>query len=190
MPTPLRTAALANGGVFQIIQSDLTQLQVGAIVNPANAQLQHGGGLAGLIVRRGGWEIQQESTHWVQTHGPISHAEPAYTGSGQLPCRYIIHAVGPVWGSGNEDQKLAAAVQGSLRLADELELRSIALPAIATGIFGFPKTRAAEVIYRAIIDYFKDQSQSKIEKVLLALYDQSTLDDFLAVWEQRNRNQP
>ncbi|MBN1666635.1 MAG: macro domain-containing protein [Anaerolineales bacterium] len=185
MNTIFRTAALANNGIFQIIQGDLTQQQVGAIVNPANDRLQHGGGLAGLIVRRGGWEIQQASTHWVQTYGPVSHAEPAYTGSGQLPCRYIIHAVGPVWGSGDEDRKLAQAVQGSLRLADQLDLRSLALPAISTGIFGFPKGRAAGVIYATILDYFEHQPESQIEKVLLVLYDQSTLDTFLEIWDLR-----
>ena len=107
------------------MQGDITQEQVDAIVNAANSHLQHGGGVAGVIAHKGGQVIQQESHAWVRAHGPVSHAKPAYTSAGRLPCRYIIHAVGPVWGAGDEDHKLSAAVRGSLERADELNLRSI-----------------------------------------------------------------
>ncbi|MDH5506575.1 MAG: macro domain-containing protein [Anaerolineae bacterium] len=168
----------------QLVQGDITQQRVDAIVNAANAQLLHGGGLAAIIARKGGRAIQQESRAWVQQHGPLTHAEPAYTSGGELPCRYVIHAVGPVWGSGDEDAKLAAAVHGALRLAERLELASIALPAISTGIFGFPKVRAAKIIYHTIGAYFAQNPQSTLALVRLTLFDQPTTDAFVQVWQQ------
>lgn len=185
MNTVIRERAWPSGAVFQLVQGDITRETVDAIVNAANAQLQHGGGVAGVIARRGGPVIQQESNAWVQEHGPVSHEEPAYTHAGNLPCRYVIHAVGPVWGSGDEDRKLAAAVQGSLRRAEELEVQSIALPAISTGIFGFPKARAAEVIFEAVETYFRNRPNSRLRTVRLVLYDHPTLEAFLRVWDER-----
>jgi O-acetyl-ADP-ribose deacetylase (regulator of RNase III) len=168
----------------QIVQGDLTQEEVDAIVNAANAHLQHGGGVAGAISRKGGPEIQEESEAWVRRHGPVTHAEPAYTGAGRLPCRYVIHAVGPVWGEGQEDVKLDAAVTGALQVADRLGLASIALPAISTGIFGFPRERAARIHLAAIHRYFAGQPASGLRQVRLTLFDaemvgvfQKALDD-------------
>lgn len=178
-----RELPLTNTTKLQLVQGDLTQEAVDAIVNAANDRLQHGGGVAGAIVRAGGPGIQAESEAWVQTHGPVSHAEPAYTRAGELPCRYVIHAVGPVWGVGQEDEKLAAAVAGSLRLADRLELRSIALPAISTGIFGFPKERAARVILNAVRSYFESNPASGLELVRLTLFDGPTVEAFLQAWD-------
>lgn len=167
-----------------MLQGDLTEQRVDAIVNAANAQLMHGGGIAALIARKGGPIINRESRAWVKEHGPVSHTEPAYTSGGELPCRYVIHAVGPVWGRGGEDAKLAAAVAGSLRVAEDLELQSIALPAISTGIFGFPKGRAAGVIYQAVHGYFQNQPESRLADVRLVTYDQPTTDAFNAVWQE------
>jgi O-acetyl-ADP-ribose deacetylase (regulator of RNase III) len=170
------------GERLQLVEGDLTQEDVDAIVNAANAQLQHGGGVAGAIVRRGGKEIQTESNTWVRQHGPVSHAEPAYTGAGKLACRYIIHAVGPVWGEGDEDNKLAAAVNGTLELADRLKLSSIAFPAISTGIFGYPKERAAGVIFNSFKNYFEKEAPSDLKLIRLTLFDQPTIAAFLQVW--------
>lgn len=179
----LRETRFPSKQTLQLVQGDLTTETVDAIVNAANSRLQHGGGVAGMIVRRGGYEIQAESDSWVREHGPVSHAEPAYTGGGHLPCRYIIHAVGPVWGEGNEDNKLASAVTGSLRLADRLGLNSIAFPAISTGIFGFPKERAAGVIFSAIEGFFAQQPSSGLQIVRLILFDQPTVDAFTKTWD-------
>ena len=181
----LRETRFPSTQTLQIVQGDLTTEAVDAIVNAANRHLQHGGGVAGIIVRRGGHEIQAESDAWVRGHGPVSHAEPAYTGAGRLPCRYVIHAVGPVWGEGEEDTKLAAAITGSLKLADRLGLGSIAFPAISTGIFGFPKERAAAVIFTAIDRYFTQQPSSGLQLVRLTLFDQATMDAFVKVWDKR-----
>jgi len=168
--------------LLRIVRGDITEENVDAIVNAANEHLAHGGGVAGLISSRGGPDVQVESNAWVKKNGPVPHEKPAYTTAGLLPFRYIIHAVGPVWGSGQEDKKLAAAITGSLRLADQLELSSLALPAISTGIFGFPKERAAKVIFNAFQDYFTEHPGTGLKRVHLTLYDQPTLDAFLKTW--------
>ena len=176
-----------GGQRLQLALGDITEEQVDAIVNAANAHLQHGGGVAGVIARRGGPAIQQESDTWVRQHGPVSHANPAYTTAGRLPCRFVIHAVGPVWGSTGSpqeaDQKLAATVRGSLERAAELELESLALPAISTGIFGFPKDRAAGVILSAIRNYYIEENpETRLRLVRVVLYDRPTMDAFRKVW--------
>ena len=194
MNTILTETAFPSGQKFQLVQGDITTETTDAIVNAANEYLQHGGGVAGVISRRGGDVIQQESDAWVRTHGLVSHAEPAWTSGGTLPCRYVIHAVGPEWGEGDEaspqtssraDAKLAAAVTGSLRVADELGLESIAFPAISTGIFGFPKVRAAGIMLKSIREYFEKET-STLKTIRLVLFDKSTIDAFLGVWKMEN----
>jgi O-acetyl-ADP-ribose deacetylase (regulator of RNase III) len=172
-----------SGCRLQIVDGDITRESVDAIVNAANSYLQHGGGVAGVISLSGGPDIQRESDEWVQAYGLVSHAEPAITSGGRLACEFVIHAVGPVWGSGYEDSKLAAAVSGSLRAADRLRLKSIALPALSTGIFGFPKARAARVILAAIQDYLQHTDDTNLEQVRVVLYDASSLDTFLQVFD-------
>ncbi len=175
-----------GGQTLSLRQGDLTAEPVDAIVNAANDQLQHGGGVARAIALAGGEVIQQESDAWLAAHGPVPHDRPAVTGAGRLPCRYVIHAVGPVWGAGDEDARLAAAVTGSLRTAEDLGLGSIAFPAISTGIYGFPRVRAAGVIFSAIAGYFSGRPESGIVEVRLVLYDAPTLEAFSAAWEQQS----
>lgn len=174
---------LNNGAKVQLAQGDITRERLDAIVNAANSRLQHGAGVAGAIVRKGGPQIQVESDEWVKEHGPVTHQAPAYTNAGRLPCRIVIHAVGPVWGSKEEDHKLSAAVCGSLDLAEQLELKSIALPAISTGIYGFPKDRAAKVIIESILNHFNSQSLPNLQLVRLVIYDDDTLTEFTKTWE-------
>lgn len=192
MNATLAERAIGEAHTLQLVHGDLVAETTEAIVNAANAHLQHGSGVAGAILRRGGLVIQQESDAWVREHGPVAHARPAWTTGGQLPVKYIIHAVGPVWGKGElrtdtrraEDEQLAAAVQGSLRVADELGLQSLALPAISTGIFGFPVKRAAQIMLDSIRDYFT-QNASGLRLVRLVLFDDATVKVFMAAWEQR-----
>jgi O-acetyl-ADP-ribose deacetylase (regulator of RNase III) len=169
---------------FQITQGDITLEDLDAIVNAANSQLQHGAGVAGAILRRGGPQVQIESDEWVNQHGPVSHEAPAYTHAGELPCRYIIHAVGPVWGSGDEETKLATAVRGCLALAEKLQLKSLAIPAISTGIYGYPKTLAARVIINSIQDYFVSKPGARIELIRLVVFDTETLTAFMETWDK------
>jgi O-acetyl-ADP-ribose deacetylase (regulator of RNase III) len=173
---------LASGQHLQLVHGDITLEVVDAVVNAANRFLQHGGGVARAIVCRGGDQIQEESNQWIKSHGPITHAEPAYTSAGRISCRYVIHAVGPTWGEGDEEAKLATAVTGSLQLADRLGVTSLALPAISTGIFGFPKARAAEVILGAVRRYLLKNRDSDLRLVRLTIYDLETLRVFKQSW--------
>jgi len=170
--------SLPGGQTLRLARGDLTQEPTDAIVNAANSQLAHGGGVAGAIVRAGGRQIQDESDAWVRQHGPVRHDRPAITSAGNLPSRYVIHAVGPVWGEGGEPAKLAAAVTGALELAEQRGLLSLALPAISTGIFGFPKDLAAEVILRAITDFAEAHPQSGLQDIRLVLFDQAGAQTF------------
>ena len=187
MPNQLVQHVFPNGARLILLHGDLTQARVDAIVNAANAQLSHGGGVAGAIVRQGGREIQQESNAWVLLHGPISHDHPALTGAGRLPCRKIIHALGPVWGEGSEDVKLHTAIAASLRLGAEQGFASIAFPAISTGIFRFPVLRAAAVSLEAIEAYFEENPEGSLREVQLILFEQSAIDAFQQVFDQRWR---
>ncbi len=179
---------LSTGQTIQIVQGDITAETTDAIVNAANEYLQHGAGVAGAIVRHGGRIIQQESDAWVREHGTVSHSHPAWTSGGLLPAKYVIHAVGPVWGDtqsasagSKEDKKLSDAAHGSLQVANELKCSSISMPAISTGIFGFPKERAAGVILSAIEKYFSHH-ESEIKLVRLVLFDESTIRAFMSCW--------
>lgn len=173
-----------SGHRLELVHGDITRETVDAIVNAANAQLMHGGGVAAAISRKGGPVIDRESRAWVVEHGPISHDRPAWTSGGNLPARFVIHAVGPVWGSGDEDAHLTAAVLGSLRLAASLNLASISLPAVSTGIFGFPRRRAAALIFQTIREFLENEAGS-VDDVRLVLYDEHSLADFTEVFDEQ-----
>ncbi len=183
MNQTIKEHTFPSGQRLQLAQGDITDEKVDAIVNAANAYLAHGAGVAGAIVHKGGRQIQVESDQWVQSHGMVDHAEPAYTSAGNLPCRYVIHAVGPRWGEGDEENKLAAAVQGSLNRAEQLKLSSIALPAISTGIFGFPLWLAAQVMLKAIQGFCASNPTSSLRLIRLVLFDRNTLAAFQHAWE-------
>ncbi|GAB4448430.1 MAG: hypothetical protein OHK0041_08870 [Anaerolineales bacterium] len=178
MNTILLERVLPTGQSIQIVRGDITAEQADAIVNAANQYLHHGGGVAWAISKKGGPAIQEESDAWIRSHGPVSHSHPAWTSGGRLPAKYVIHAVGPVWGEGDEDRKLSEAVSGALRAADELKCKTIAMPAISTGIFGFPKDRAAQIILAAIEGYFAG-APSALETVRVVLFDQETAEVFI-----------
>jgi O-acetyl-ADP-ribose deacetylase (regulator of RNase III) len=187
MNTVLKEHAFPTHQMIQIVHGDITTEAVDAIVNAANEYLQHGGGVAWAISKKGGSTIQKESDAWIRQHGLVSHTHPAWTSGGLLPARYIIHAVGPVWinGRDDEDQKLEQAVTGSLGVAEKLKCSAIALPAISTGIFGFPKERAAGIIFSTIEMYFAENPSSDINIVRLVLYDKLTLDAFVKSWPDK-----
>ncbi|HUS83642.1 MAG TPA: macro domain-containing protein [Anaerolineales bacterium] len=185
MTTLVFQRGLPQGQKIRIIHGDITESNVDAIVNAANAQLKHGGGVAGAIVRRGGPQIQIESDEWVRQYGPVTHEQPAITSAGRLPCRHVIHAVGPIWGQGREDQKLLDTVNGVLILARDLNLASLALPAISTGIFRFPKERAARLIIDAIMDFYHRNPNSLLMTVDLMLFDEPSVNTFVVECERR-----
>jgi len=163
-----------GGKTLRLVQGDITERDVDAIVNAANSRLQHGGGVAGAIVRKGGHIIQEESDRI----GYVPVGGAAITGAGRLPCRYVIHAVGPRMGEGDEDSKLKGAVLSSLKLASGKGLKSISLPAISSGIFGFPKDRCAEILVRAASTYLRENPESSLELVEFCVYDDLTMGYF------------
>lgn len=158
------------------------------IVNAANKNLAHGGGVAAAIVNRGGQIIQEESRKWIEVHGPISHSQPAFTTAGEINCKFVIHAVGPVWGEGNEDKKLAQAIRGSLMLANDLQAKSISFPAISTGIFRFPTDRAADIFMEEISAYSINKQDQSIHKIILVLFNAMTLKTFIISFDNHFKN--
>ncbi len=173
---------------IRLLHGDLTRSDADAIVNAANEKLQHGAGVAGAIVKRGGSIIQTESNAWVQEHGPLTHSEAAITSAGDLPSKAVIHVVGPRWGKGDENRKLRNAVTAALAMATKKQFESLALPAISTGIFGFPMQRAARVIFVAVEAFFENQPESGLKRVDVILFDQSAANTFadamLAHWPE------
>ncbi len=163
---------------LELIQADITQQETDAIVNAANSKLQHGGGVAGAILKAGGVTIQEESNTWVQAWGgEVSVGATAITSGGDLPARYVIHAVGPRMGEGDEEEKLRRAVLNSLRTAEKHNLKSITFPAISTGIYQYPADQCAEVMLSTTIDYLLTE-ETKLKKVVFCLFDQETFDVF------------
>jgi O-acetyl-ADP-ribose deacetylase (regulator of RNase III) len=157
---------------LELVEGDITELEVDAIVNAANAQLQLGGGVAGAIRTKGGPSIQEECDRIGGT--PVGTA--VMTGAGHLRAKRVIHAVGPRMGEGDEDKKLASAVRASLALADRRGLKSIALPAISTGIFGYPIDRAARVMLTEIQRFL--QGGTKLERVVICLHGEEAFGAF------------
>jgi O-acetyl-ADP-ribose deacetylase (regulator of RNase III) len=175
---------------LELAQADITELTTDAIVNAANEHLAHGGGVAGVISRKGGPAIQRESNEWVRQHGPVHTGSAAITSGGRLEARHVIHAVGPIYdGTPRSAELLASAVRAALQMADDHGLRSIALPAISTGIFGYPLEEAAGVMLQAAIEYLK--GKTGLERVIFCLYGQRAFDVFvreLAVQTDQNRD--
>jgi O-acetyl-ADP-ribose deacetylase (regulator of RNase III) len=183
-------AELGGGRVIRVVQNDLTEEPVDAIVNAANEYLAHGGGVAGAISRKGGPSIQRESTEWVTAHGPVRTGSAAITGAGSLRCRYVIHAVGPVWsGRGDEEAKLADAVRSALGLADRYQLESISLPGISSGIFGFPKPLCARVMLHTIREWLTSHLDSTVREINACNIDAHTADIFRAEAERQFADQ-
>lgn len=161
-----------NKTFLELMQGDITDLDTDAIVNAANTALQLGGGVAGAIRRKGGPKIQEECNKIGKTY--VGGA--VITPGGNLKAKYVIHAVGPRLGEGHEDEKLKDATLNSLKLAEKNNLKSLAFPAISTGIFGFPKDRCATIMLSTTIAYL--EGPTKLEKVVYCLYDQNTLEIF------------
>ena len=145
-----------NNKNFVLIQNSLIEEEVAVIVNPANEQLAHGGGVAGLISRMGGPRIQQESNQ----KAPVNTGEATYTTAGTLSFEYVIHTVGPIWRGGcqGEESLLISAVLSALKVADSLAVKSLSMPAISTGIFGYPVEPAIRAMVTTVLEYMREES--------------------------------
>jgi len=169
-----------NGVTVRLISADLTERDVDAIVNAANDRLQHGGGVAGAIVRKGGRIIQEESDRI----GFAAVGTAVITTGGTLKARHVIHAVGPRMGEGDEDNKLRRAMNSVLKLATENGLTSISVPAISAGIFGFPKDRCAKILVNETVAFLKNGPKSALRLVEFCIFDQEAYAFFKSEFEK------
>jgi O-acetyl-ADP-ribose deacetylase (regulator of RNase III) len=155
---------------IELIQGDITTIEADAIVNAANSSLLGGGGVDGAIHRKGGKSILEECIQIRNRQGGCPTGEAVYTTAGNLPAPYVIHTVGPVWNNGKnqEPELLANCYRNSLKLADSLQLKTVAFPNISTGIYGYPKQAAAEVAVQTVKAY----PSTQIEKVVFVCFDE------------------
>jgi len=167
--------------LVRISRGDITKSSTDAIVNAANSMLLAGGGVCGAIHRAAGPAIADECRKISERQSPLAPGHAVATTAGLLPSKYVIHAVGPIWRGGDEDeaQVLANCYRESMCIADELGLRSMAFPAISTGVFGYPVKEAAAVAIPTIV---KSLAAAKhLVFVEMVLFDKPTLDSFAAV---------
>ena len=157
------------------MRGDITERNTDAIVNAANSYLKHGGGVAAAIVRKGGPTIQKES----DKIGLVPVGSAVITTAGKLPCKAVIHAVGPRIGEGNEDHKLTNAVRNALLLASEQNFSSVSMPAISSGIFGFPKDKCAKILVEESKRFLENETTS-IEVIEFCIIDDETIEYFKA----------
>ncbi|GIV34433.1 MAG: O-acetyl-ADP-ribose deacetylase [Chitinophagales bacterium] len=159
--------------MIEVIQGDITQMRVDAIVNAANRTLMGGGGVDGAIHRAGGPKILEACKKIAAQKGGCNTGEAVITIAGNLPARYVIHAVGPVWhgGTSGERDLLYACYQNSLKLAQEYQCRTIAFPNISTGAYRFPKQEAAQIAHASIRD-FLIQPGHGIQRVVIVCFDE------------------
>jgi len=160
---------------IELIVGDITEAEADAIVNAANDELQLGGGVAGAIRRKGGPSIQEECDRI----GAIPLGEAAVTGAGWLKAKYVIHAASMSLGQATTAENLVASTLNSLRRADEHALKSIAFPAVGTGIAGFPLDECAKLMIGTVREHLAS-ADSSLEKVMFVLFDQAAHDVFAA----------
>lgn len=165
----------------EIIQGDITKLRAEAIVNAANSSLLGGGGVDGAIHRAGGPAILEECKKIILKQGRCSPGEAVITTGGNLPAKFVIHTVGPVWNGGknNEAEKLANCYKNSLALAVEHNLASIAFPNISTGIYGYPKEEAANIALKTTHEFLK--TNATIMKIYFVCFDEENFHIYISL---------
>ncbi len=168
-----------HGVVLRIQEGDITEVAADAIVNAANNHLWMGGGVAGAIKRKGGVEIEQEAV----AKGPIPVGEAVVTGAGRLPARYCIHAAVMGQDLKTDGGKIAKATESSLRRATELGIRSIAFPALGTGVGGFPFDLAGEIMLKTTVEFLKSEKTS-LEEITFVLFGEEAYNAFAKALER------
>lgn len=174
---------LSNDKKIILICGDITERKVDVIVNAANSNLRHGGGVAGAILKKGGRMIQVES----DKIGFVPVGQAVITTSGNLPCSAIIHTVGPMMGEGNEDNKLIKSILNTLLLATKKEFKTISIPAISAGIFGFPKERCANILLSETLNFLSN-TKTSIRIVEFCILDKETLNYFKTTLSKLKNN--
>ncbi len=173
---------------LNLIQGDITKQKTDAIVNAANSTLMGGGGVDGAIHYAGGPVILEECKEIRKKQGMLPTGEAVITSGGNLPARYIIHTVGPVWKGGghNEPVLLANCYRNSLNFAKEKGLKSISFPSISTGVYSYPVDMAAEIAVKTVIDFLKDNDI--IEELYFVLYDPFTYKSYSNALQKYAKN--
>lgn len=170
---------------IRIKQGDITAEATDSIVNPANSQLMHGGGAARVIANKGGRVVEEQSRRLIERIGQVPVGRAVMTDAGDLPCKFVIHTVGPVWGEGDEPAKLRRAVWNVLTLAELYNLRSVAMPAISSGVFGFPKPLCAEILLETSVKFLM-QPDVTLTDVVMCNVDRETVEIFLTAEQRLN----
>ncbi|HEV2831568.1 MAG TPA: O-acetyl-ADP-ribose deacetylase [Hanamia sp.] len=157
---------------IEVIKGDITKIHVDAIVNAANSSLLGGGGVDDAIHRAGGKAILEACKKIIAKQGKCKTGEAVITTAGNLPARFVIHTVGPVWhgGKNNEEEQLANCYKNSLQIAIDNDCKTIAFPNISTGVYGFPKNKAAYISVNTVLQYLS--GTDKIEKVIFVCFDE------------------
>jgi O-acetyl-ADP-ribose deacetylase (regulator of RNase III) len=176
MGFPIRFFKLSMNARIQLLQGDITKITADAIVNAANTSLLGGGGVDDAIHRAGGPAILTECRRIRDRQGGCKVGEAVITTGGNLPARYVIHAVGPVWQDGHsgEPELLAAAYRNSLRLAAIHMIRTVAFPNISTGIYHFPKNMAAAIALDTVTEFL--ERSKEIEKLIFVCFDEENYE--------------
>lgn len=164
---------------LRLVRGDITERLVDAIVNTANSNLYHGGGVAAAIVAKGEGIIQEES----DKIGYLPTGNVVITNAGKLPCKAVIHVVGPRNGEGKENEKLTLAINNILKLAQQNNFKSISIPAISAGIFGFPKQKCTKILVQESINFAerKDSHNTLPEIIEFCIFDDETFQHFKRV---------
>lgn len=154
---------------LEFVQGDITLQSVDAIVNAANSSLMGGGGVDGAIHRAGGPQILAECRRIREHQGPLPAGQAVLTTAGHLPCRHVIHTVGPIWhgGTQHEADTLASCYRTSLALAGTHGLTSVAFPSISTGVYGYPVDAAARVAVRAVREALQERTSVTLVRFVL-----------------------
>ncbi len=171
-------------GIVKAVQADITSLDVDAIVNAANEQLAHGGGVALAIARAGGPSVEAESAAWVEQNGPVTPGTAAVTTAGEMPAKRVIHVVGPRFRDGQDNEYLLGqAVVAALEAARDSGCRTLAMPAISAGIFGYPRADATRVIAATCREWIA-ANPDDLDEVVLVGYDAGSYGDFQFALDQ------
>ncbi|MCO6476036.1 MAG: O-acetyl-ADP-ribose deacetylase [Phaeodactylibacter sp.] len=172
---------------IELVQGDITKMEVDVVVNAANSSLMGGGGVDGAIHRAGGPGILEECKEIRAERGKLPTGQAVITTAGKMPAKRVIHTVGPVWGQQSEeksDELLADCYRNSLELAVKNGLKTVAFPNISTGVYGFPKERAAEVAIEAVVDFL--DADDSLEKVYFVCFD----DENYGLYEKKLSGNP
>ena len=178
---------IINQTKLTLIQGDITKQTTDAIVNAANSSLMGGGGVDGAIHRVGGPTILEQCKQIISAQGRLPVGKAVITTGGNLPAKFVIHTVGPIWNGGksNEAQILASAYRESLKIAEAKKLSSVSFPFISTGAYRYPLDQAAKVAVEAVVSFLKEDAVS-LKEVRFVLFDAGTMDAYRQALEQQS----